>query len=293
MLLKKDFLETPKKGNIEIENGKFIHYDNYKEPQKIITGSKKFEIKKEIFLPMLAIAAGEILMFFGMIYYSLVIHIINLQAITLAPFFKNYSSKIKMIHQSLILLLLMRIVNLAMPYFFSVKMLWYPLTYGIMYIAVFSVIKKQQISYKELGFIFKRFYIYLPSAILIGAVSAIIEYRILKPLPLIDDIGLSNLVLIAVVMFLFVGAIEELIFRSILLTRLEKVLEPRTALLISAILFGIMHSGYGRIDEILFAGIFGIVIGYIFQKTRSFPFIIVIHGTANILLFGILPIIWP
>ena len=44
-----------------------------------------------------------------------------------------------------------------------------------------------------------------------------------------------------------------------------------------------MHSGYGRIDEILFAGIFGIIIGYIFQKTRSFPFILVIHGTANVL----------
>jgi membrane protease YdiL (CAAX protease family) len=43
----------------------------------------------------------------------------------------------------------------------------------------------------------------------------------------------------------FVGAIEELIFRSILLTRLEKVLEPGAALLISAILFGIMHSAMG------------------------------------------------
>lgn len=260
MLLNKDFLKTPK-------------------------------IKKEIFLPMLAIAAGEILMFLGMMYYGLAIHIINLQAITLAPIFKNFSSEIKMIHQSLILLLLMRIVNLAMPQFFTMTLLWYPLTYGIMYIAVYSVIRNQQISYKELGFIFTRLHIYLPAAILIGAVSAVIEYRILKPLPLIDDIGLSNLVLVTVVMFIFVGAIEELIFRSILLTRFEKVLEPGTALLISGILFGVMHSGYGRIDEILFTVIFGIVIGYIFQKTRSFPFIIMIHGTANIILFGILPII--
>ena len=131
-----------------------------------------------------------------------------------------------MIHQSLILLLLMRIVNLAMPQFFTMTLLWYPLTYGIMYIAVYSVIRNQQISYKELGFIFTRLHIYLPAAVIIGTVSAVIEYRILKPLPLIDDIGLSNLVLIAVVMFIFVGAIEELIFRSILLTRLEKVLEP-------------------------------------------------------------------
>ena len=250
-------------------------------------------MKKEIYLPILGIAAGEILMFFGMIYYGLAIHIINLQVLTFAPGFKHFSSDIRTIHQSLILLLLMRIVNLAMPPFFTMTLLWYPLTYGIMYIAVYSVIRNQQISYKELGFTFKRFHIYLPAAILIGAVSAIIEYRILKPLPLIDDIGLSNIILIAMVMFIFIGAIEELIFRSILLTRFEKVLEPGTALLISGILFGIMHSGYGRIDEILFTGIFGIVIGYIFQKTRSLPFILVIHGTANVLLFGILPIISP
>jgi len=98
---------------------------------------------------------------------------------------------------------------------------------------------------------------------------------------------------ITVVMFIFIGAIEELIFRSILLTRLEKVFDPGIALILSSILFGIMHSGYGRMDEILFAGIFGIIIGYIFQKTRSFPFIMLIHGTTNVLLFGILPIILP
>jgi membrane protease YdiL (CAAX protease family) len=61
--------------------------------------------------------------------------------------------------------------------------------------------------------------------------------------------------------------------------------------LLGAALFGIMHSGYGNVDEILFATFFGAVLGYIFQKTRSFPFILIIHGTANVFLFGILPIV--
>lgn len=59
----------------------------------------------------------------------------------------------------------------------------------------------------------------------------------------------------------------------------------------SGILFGIMHSGYGLMNEIIFASLFGILLGYIFQKTRSFPFILVIRGTVNLLLFGILPIV--
>jgi membrane protease YdiL (CAAX protease family) len=276
MLFKKDFAKTPKTGNIVIYLKDMI-IRNLED--------------KEIVLPMLLIAAGEILMFFGMVYSSLVIHIMNLQVITLALIFKNYSNKIKMILESLILLLLMRIVNLAMPQLFTVTLLCYPLTYGVMYIAVNSVINNQQISFEKLGLNSKRLHIYLPAALIIGTAAALIEYRILKPLPLIENTGLSNLILISIVMFMFVGAIEELIFRSILLTRLELVFDPITALLLSGTLFGIMHSGYGRIDEILFAGIFGCIIGYIFQKTRSFPFILVIHGTANVLLFGILPII--
>jgi membrane protease YdiL (CAAX protease family) len=248
-------------------------------------------MKKEIYLPVLGIGAGEIMMFFGQVYPGLAIHIINLQVLTLLLIFSEFPSKIKMIHQSLTLLLLLRIVNLAMPQFFTQTLMVYPLTYGIMYIAVYTVIRNQNISDKELGLNSKRLHIYLPSALIIGAAAALIEYSILKPVPLIENTGLSNLILIAIVMFMFVGAIEELIFRSMLLTRLEKVFDPITALLLSGTLFGIMHSGYGRVDEILFAGIFGFIIGYIFQKTRSFPFIMVIHGTANVLLFGILPII--
>jgi len=247
--------------------------------------------KKEMFLPMLAIAAGEIMIFFGMVYSGMAIHIINLQVITLAIIFKNDSTEIKMVFQSLILLLLLRIVNLAMPQFFTMTLLWYPLTYGVMYIAVYSVISNQQISYKELGMNLERLHVYLPAALLIGAAAALIEYTILKPLPLIENTGLSNLILISMVMFIFVATIEELIFRSILLTRLEKVLDPGIALILSGILFGIMHSGYGNTEEILFAGIFGTFIGYIFQKTRSFPFIMLIHGVANVFLFGVLPII--
>jgi membrane protease YdiL (CAAX protease family) len=254
-------------------------------------GDRKLEGKKEIYLPILGIVAGEILMFFGKVYPGLAIHIINLQVLTLLLIFCRFPTEIKMFHQSLILLILLRIVNLAMPQFFTVTLMWYPLAYGIMYIAVFTVIRDQNISDKELGLDLNRLPIYLPSALLIGAIVALIEYRILKPLPIIENTGLSNLIMIAIVMFIFVGAIEELIFRSILLTRLEKVFDPITALLLSGTLFGIMHSGYGRVDEILFAGIFGVIIGYIFQKTRSLPFIVVIHGTANILLFGILPII--
>ncbi len=246
-------------------------------------------MKKELYLPMLGIAAGELLMFSGQIYAGIAIHIINLQAITLALIFGNFNTDIKNALQSLILLFQIRIINLAMPQFFTVTLLWYPMIYGVMFIPVYLIIKNQNIPSKDLGMDFQRLHIYLPAAFLIGSVMALLEHYVLHPVALIGNLQLSNLVLITTVMFVFVGAVEELVFRSILQTRLEKVLGLRNALMISGILFGIMHAGYGMMSEILLAGLFGIVLGYIFRKTGSFPFILTIHGTANVLLFGVLP----
>ncbi|HEY9246706.1 MAG TPA: type II CAAX endopeptidase family protein [Candidatus Methanoperedens sp.] len=248
-------------------------------------------MRKEIYLPILGIAAGELLLFMGHVYIALAVHVINLQAITLVLVFGRSSPGIKCVLQSLLLPLQMRIINLAIPQFFTITLLWYPLVYGIMFIPIYYIIMSQNISSKDMGISFRRFYIYIPAALFIGAAMAMIEFRILNPAPLITNLKFQNIFLITMVMFVFVGAVEELIFRSILQTRLEKVFGPNQGLLLGAAIFGIMHAGYGVTNEVLFAFFAGLVIGYIFQKTRSLPFILVIHGTANVFLFGILPII--
>ncbi len=250
-----------------------------------------YKMRKEFYLPILGIAVGEFVMYYGQMYAGLGIHIINLQIITLILIFGSLSPETKNVLQSLLLLLLLRIVSLAMPQIFSSALLWYLLVYGVMFLPVYLIIKNQQIASKQLGINFSRLHVYLPFALLIGAITALIEYRILAPASLIENTGILNVVLIVIVMLVFVGVVEELIFRSILQTRLEEVLGLKYGLLLSAVIFGIMHVGYGTITEILLAGIFGIIVGYIFQRTRSLPFIVAIHGTANVLLFGILPVI--
>jgi len=248
-------------------------------------------MKKEIYLPILGIAAGEVMMLSGHVYMGLVLHVINLQAITLGLIFSDLSTEKKNLMQTMLLLLQMRILNLAMPQFFTTKLLWYPLVYGVMFISIYYVTKQQNITSKDIGIDFNRWYLYLPLALLIAAAMAMLEFKILDPVPLITNLKIHNILLISIVMFIFVAPIEELIFRSLLQTRLQSVFGANTGLLLSAALFGIMHSGYGLMDEILFATFFGAVLGFIFQKTRNFPFILIIHGTANVFLFGILPIV--
>ena len=248
-------------------------------------------MKNEIYLPIVGIAAGEIMMLSGHVYIGLLLHVINLQAITLALIFSDLSIENKNLIQTLLLLLQMRILNLAMPQFFTTKLLWYPLVYGVMFISIYYVTKQQNITSKDIGIDFNRWYLYIPLALLIAAAMAMLEFKILDPVALIANLKIQNILLISIVMFIFVAAIEELIFRSLLQTRLQSVFGANKGLLYGAGLFGVMHSGYGLMDEILFATFFGAVLGFIFQKTRSFPFILIIHGTANVFLFGILPIV--
>lgn len=249
------------------------------------------QMKKEIYLPVIAIAIGELMMFFNQVYTGLAIHIITLQSIVLFLIFSSAKKDIKNVQQALLLVLQMRIINLAMPQFFTITLLWYPLIYGVMFIPIYFIIRHQQMQPRELGMNLDNLFLYLPTGILIGIAASLVEYIILDPTPLIKNLQISNLVLIGMIMFFFVGAAEELIFRSILQTRLENVLGTKYGLLISSAIFGVMHAGTGLISEILFAASFGMVLGYFFQKTRSFPFILTVHGTANVMLFGILPII--
>ncbi len=246
-------------------------------------------MKKEIYIPILGIIVGELIMFYDQILTGLGIHIINFIAIILIIIFGKLPLKEKNILQSLTLLILLRMINLSMPQFFTTALMQYPLIYGIMFLPIYMVINSQQISSNDVGVNFRKLYIYVPIAIVIGIVAAIIEYRIIDPVALVEKIRFSDIALISIVMFVFIGITEELIFRSILQTRLEKILGLRYGLLLTGVIFGIMHVSYRILDEILFAIIFGIILGYIFQKTRNLLFVTSIHGTTNVTLFGILP----
>jgi len=246
-------------------------------------------LKRQLYFPIIGIIDAELLMFYSQTILGLGIHIINFLAIIFILIFGKLKEKEKNFLYSLTLVILLRMVNISTPQFFTNTLQQYPLIYGIMFVPIYLIIKGQQISSDELGINFKKLYIYIPLAILIGFIAAISEYKILNPIAMIGDLRFSNIALIILVMFVFIATAEEFIFRSILQTRLEKVIGLNYGVLISGIIFGIMHASYGIINEIIFATIFGIIMGYIFQKVRNLPFIISIHGTANVILFGVLP----
>lgn len=252
---------------------------------------EKFELsKRRLFtaVPVLCIALAEILIFSGKVGIAVWMHIGSLIALSLSNILIK-DPDVQKIHQALMLLPVLRLINLSMPVFFETTLYTFIFIYGSLAIPVAVVIIHQRYSLEQIGISTKNIEAYMVLSIPLSLVLGLGEYLIIKAGYLIPDLTFENLLKLTFIMVFFVGLVEELIFRAILQTRLEKALSIGESLLITSLLFGLMHSGYGTFYEILYTGFIGLFMGLAFYKTKSLPFITVIHGFINVSLFGILP----
>ena len=255
-----------------------------------------------ISIPILAIFLAEALFYIKKLWLGLSLHIANLIFIAALAILINYikNKKNKNIDsngeitgylQVIILIPLLRVINTSMPIFLPLTIYWFPFIYTPMYIPIYLVAKNQGYTKAQIGLKLnnREITIHILIGLLIGAILGYIEYQVLHPESLIEELNLSNLIKITLIMFLCIGLVEELIFRSILQTKLEQLFNPTTGLIIASLIFGAMHSGYSLPLEIIFATSTGLLMGYLFQKTKSLYLITSIHGTINVFLFAILP----
>lgn len=75
---------------------------------------------------------------------------------------------------------------------------------------------------------------------------------------------------------------EELALRGIVYTRVEKTTNAAVAIIISSLLFGLMHIAAGGIILIIGAILMGAVFGLIFYKTNSLFICFIAHSVANL-----------
>ena len=73
--------------------------------------------------------------------------------------------------------------------------------------------------------------------------------------------------------------VEELVFRKIMIDRLS-IFGDRTAILYSAVAFGIFH---GNFYQIFYAFFVGLVLGYVYTRTRNLWYNVGLHALLNFL----------
>jgi membrane protease YdiL (CAAX protease family) len=244
-----------------------------------------------IALPILCICIAELLIFTGRLALAVWVHI----GVLLFLSFSNVLVKdprVQKINIPLMLLPVLRILNLSIPIFFDTTLYSFIFLYSPLVVSVAAIIINQKDSLEDIGITTENIVVYMILAIPLSFLLGLGEYMTIRPGYLIPDLTFINLLKLTIVMVFFVGLIEELIFRSILQVRLEQVLGIQGALVITSILFGLMHSGYFNLNEILYTGFVGFILGVLFYKTKSLPFIAVLHGFVNVFLFGILPLLF-
>ncbi|MDR7666245.1 type II CAAX endopeptidase family protein [Methanosarcina sp. Z-7115] len=277
----------------ELEAGK-VSLPELGEMFKMRTEEKTGFLKKIFYagIPVIAITFAELLIFGGRLKEASIAYTLLLLALSFSIVVtKKY--EIRKVYQALLLLTIFRLVNFSMPIFFDINIYSFIFVYAPLAIPAMIATIHQRVVYEKKRDTLRRIWIYLPFSVLTGLAFAEAEYILIGTRELIPDLSLENLLILIVIMVFIVGLVEELVFRSILQTRMEEFLGPAGGIFLSSLLFGVMHSNYGTPYEMAYTFLVGGFLGYLFYRTRSLPLVIMIHGSINVFLFGIIPHLGP
>jgi len=126
----------------------------------------------------------------------------------------------------------------------------------------------------------------LVAGVAVGGVLGLVEHFILRP-PAVE-IGANvviNFLYLLVVMMVFVGLTEELLFRGLLQSYFGGLMSRWQAIHLSSLIFALFHIGWLNPMEVVFAYCAGVVFGYFFIKTGGLTAPVVAHGFGNVVLY--------
>jgi hypothetical protein len=191
--------------------------------------------------------------------------------------------------ESLVLIPLYILFTSSLPWFFVSQQYLLPAVYSTILALCLWHIYQRKLSFSELGLTRNRWLKYALIGLPIGITLGAMEYFILYPAPPSPSFELKYLLRDSVYMFGFVSIAEELLFRGLVQRDLEKVFGWKHGIFLSALIFSVMHLTWRSIPELILVFFIGLILGYLYYKTRSLVAPIVIHGTGNVILVSVIP----
>lgn len=270
------------------------------EPLNEAGGANLRFVLLSLIMPLVFIISGESFFFLKEMEPPLVFHGLNLIYCVLVSMIYHEASRVL---QTFSLISVLRMMNIGMPTFFNLTVFWLPFIYAPVIVGALLVVygesERKGLPDSILQYIKKvrgtnpgKLAIFFITGIAAGAILGSIEFYILKPERLIPDFNISSILLLFVVMFVFVGFGEELIFRYLLQNRIKAHTGSWEAILITSFVFALMHSGYSSLLYLGYVFVIGLVFGISYERTKSLFFVSVLHGAINFFLFSILPFIF-
>lgn len=213
-------------------------------------------------------------------------------AFTLAPLVTERTATAD-VFRAFTLVPLFRLLNLGLPVFVVTTLAWLPLVYGPMLLAAYILQDDLPAVDLPTGRDAWTTLLFLPF-VLVGAIPlASLEYAIIDPAPLVESLELDHFFLVVFIMVVFVGFVEELVFRGILQRTLEAYAGRIAGIVLSSLVFGAMHAGLQLPGEVGFGIGIGLLFAVLYDWTDNLVIVVLLHGVLNVLLFAVFPIFGP
>lgn len=188
---------------------------------------------------------------------------------------------------SLALVPLIRLMSLSLPLTDYPLVYWYMIIGAPLFLAAFFTARLMGVNIDRLLFSRRRLGVQLLVAIS-GIGLGYLEYIILRPQPLVAEFSWRSIWLPALILLIFTGLLEEVIFRALLQQTARETIGG-WGLIYASLLFAVMHLGYQSVTDFLFVLVVAIYFGYVVLKTNSILGVTLAHGLTNIGLFLVFP----
>jgi membrane protease YdiL (CAAX protease family) len=187
---------------------------------------------------------------------------------------------------------LIRILSLSMPLAPIPQIYWYLLIYGPLLAATIIVMINTGLGPRDVGLVSGGWPQQTVLGIGIGLGLGVLEYGILRPVPLASSFTLLGVLVPSVILILTTGFVEELIFRGVMQTLSERVMGLWSVLYVSLI-FSVLHIGHYSIVDVAFVFLVALLFTAMVKKSGSLLGVTLAHGIANSMLYCVMPFILP
>lgn len=183
---------------------------------------------------------------------------------------------------------LIRLVSLSLPLRSVPLMYWYLIISVPLYVATFIVGRWiLRTPWDQVGLHGRGLTLQVLMSFL-GLPLGMLEYRILRPVPLISGWNPGEFLMAALILLISTGLIEELIFRGVMQQVAMETMGKQGVVYVSAV-FAVLHIGHRSLTDVFFVFGVALLFGWFVQRTRSIVGVSLTHGLINIWLFLIAP----
>jgi membrane protease YdiL (CAAX protease family) len=232
--------------------------------------------------PVLGLVLGELVLAAGLVQSALWAYVATLLFCTLLPL--RVPSPVPVL-AGFALLTVFRLVNLSMPVFLDLTVLWVPLVYAPFPLAGMWYLRRSEAVEPLLDP--RGTLLWTPAAVVVGAVVGAVESRLVDVPSLLPTVTGDGLWLLGAVVVVGVIA-EEVLLRGVLQSALRRSVGPWFGVGTVAVVFATMQAAFGGTAVALALGA-GVIYGLGYELSESLVVPIVCRGTVNLSLMVVLP----